>query len=228
MKILLTMLLFFSSFSHASGDDNQNHSVCLQVLKNLKGTTDIETLTLCSDFFWHHGEYDNGSFNNVIAIEKRIVQLAPRDIDGITNVIWLLWSKWISWKKDPNSMPDGEFKVEEALEFIKECDLKNFNNFEFYLRVALQLDPLIKNYRIDLLPLSLQYYTKVTMLIPRTANGDILSRRLRAELNLGHWYSYKNLDIEKAIYWYNQALTTEPSNKVAQRRLNEIKGPHLR
>jgi hypothetical protein len=222
MYLLLPFILAFSSHSFAHTADNHNQAVCFNVLVNLNRVTDLDKLSLCSDFFWHNGYYDNGSFNNVIAIEKRIVHLEPQNVSSITNVIWVLWSKWVTWKKDPTNMPDGKNKVDEALQYIQDCEVHNSANPEFYLRVALQMDPLFKYHRNDLIPLSIKFYGRVTALISRSSSQELLSKRLRAELNLGHWYSYKNSDLNKAIYWYSEALITDPSNKVAKRRVDEI------
>ena len=225
MRLLLVFAILFSQLSFADDQHDKNSKLCFSVLKNLDQVDDLDTLNLCTDFFWHNGGYDNGSFNNVIAIQKRVVQIDPSDVESITSVVWLLWSKWVTWKKNPADMPDGELKVDEALQFINQYENSNLSNSEFYLRVALQLDPLLKNHRPDLIPVSIRFYTKVTLLVSRVSSPELKMRRLRAELNLGHWYSFKNTDLQKALFWYSEALQTDPNNKVAKRRIDEIKGP---
>jgi len=220
-KLILSVLLsvFVSTVALA-----QEEQKCLNVLNKINQIYDANLIVDCVNFFWHHGEYDNGSYNNVITLNKRLLQLDPKDVDSLTNTLWLLYSKWVSWKKDPTLMPDGENKIDEAFLLINQYEKYNLRNYLFYLNVALQMDALFKFYRNDLIPFSINYYKKVVTLVSRSSSAEAVKGRLRAELNLGHWYSFKNADLVSALGWYKEALITDPANRVAQRRINEIEG----
>jgi hypothetical protein len=200
----------------------QDEQKCLNVIKKIDYVYDENLIVTCIDFFWHSGVYDNFSYNNVITLNKRLLQLDPTDIETLTNTLWLLYSKWVTWKKDPVVMPDGEGKIDEAFFLIDKYEKYNARNYLFYLNVALQMDALFKYHRNDLIPFSINYYKKVVSLVPRTSSAEAVKSRLRSELNLGHWYSFKNVDIANALVWYKEALITDPANRVAQRRIKEI------
>ena len=173
--------------------------------------TDI--LEFCADYFWHYPS--SPGFDSVIACNNRSVELNPQLIELYTANAWLLWSDWVSWKLDPESMPDKQDNVDEALRMLRQGHDANPSSAAYHLDAAQTIVPLAYHHRPDLFDVVTRYYLYAEEL----ASDE--NMRIRIRKQLGHSYRKQELNRE-AIRWYRAVLELEPDNKVALRYLKML------
>lgn len=212
-----------SSLSAETGDggadqDHLIYEMSEQVLLDLPCQYDTGMLKECMGFYIDNQQFDSppGSYNKAIQIGYRIVTIDHKDIDTYTTMAWLLWSKWVSWTKNPNRMPDGEGKADQAVELLNWGKQWNQNSERFYKESADTIWPLAKYYRTDLYKFVIENYRKAELLA-----GENDSVKVRIRLNLGHAYRQIH-EKQNAIYWYKRALELAPANDVALRCLASL------
>ena len=198
----------------AYGDDDEGVSLeqCSKVIKNLNFVWDKEILYSCSAFYWHNGGYDDppSSYNNVIKIHYRLLTLDPRDVDTYGTTAWLLWSKWVTWKKDPQAMPDGEGKKDESIRIFDNGITYNRRNALFYNEYAGHMLGFLKDYER-----AIELYKRTDEL----ATDNKL--REQARLNVARCYRHIGQN-ESAIIWYKAVLEINPQNQNAINALAEL------
>lgn len=214
------VLALSSAYSLADSVDTQiesDHQRCLNLILNLKNVFDQRALDFCSDFFWDNPDLDSppGSFNNVILIEYRSLQINPFQADEYSYVAWLLYSKWVIWKQHPIEMPDGQGKVEEALALVKNGRRYFTTNADYHLRVATTFFPIAKYHKPDYFRFVLESY----------ALADQFGTTLRTlkSARFGAAVSCKLMkDWDGAVKWYRAVLKLEPTNAVAAHELQKL------
>lgn len=213
----IAFLSFFPS-SFAMGSDNNvsdpdhiMYEISERVLGDLPCQHDTGLLKECMGFYIDNQHFDNpaGSYNKAIRIGYRIVTIDRKDIDTYTTMAWLLWSKWVSWTKNPNRMPDGEGKADQAVELLNWGKQWNQKSERFYKESADTIWPLAKYYRTDLYEFVIENYRKADLL---AGENDLVKVRVR--LNLGHAYRQIHED-RTAISWYKKVLEIAPKNEIA-------------
>ncbi|MBN2449632.1 MAG: hypothetical protein JXR77_04545 [Lentisphaeria bacterium] len=193
--------------------------VSLWAYEHRQVLSDPEFVATIADHFWHHQGLDRppGSYNRLIDMNLRIIELAPREADAYSTTAWLLWSKWVSWKTDPERMPDGEGKVEKALALLAQGEKLNGNAPDYLYQAGTVLTPLMRFHRPDLHDTVRDYLLRAA-----TAAGDgPLAVRTRRAL-AAHFFLRQEYD--QATLWYRRLLEVDPENEVATRRLREIEG----
>ncbi|HQU30386.1 MAG: hypothetical protein HRU72_12770 [Planctomycetia bacterium] len=201
-----------------SNPDQSIYDLSERVLQDLEWQYDTEQLRECMGFYIDNQQFDSpqGSYNNAIRIGYQIVAINHKDIDTYTTMAWLLWSKWVSWTKNPNRMPDGERKADQAVELLNWGEKWNQKSVRFYKESADTIWPLAKYHRTDFYKFVIENYRKAELL---SGANDLSKVRIR--LNLGH--AYRQIREKKtAIYWYKKVLEIAPTNETAIRYLAHL------
>jgi tetratricopeptide (TPR) repeat protein len=193
-------------------------SDCARVLRNAEVVRDLRSLYACMDFYFLNQDLDPepGSFNAIIRLGYRVLELDRHDVSTYGNVSWLLWSKWSNWKEDPTRMPDGQFKLEEALRLLERGERFNPRSPEFFIEAANTVWPIAQHHEASLYPRVIRWYSGADSLLPR---GD--KRKIRVRLNLGHIHR-KLGQIPEARRYYEAVLEIDPTNSVARRSLDSL------
>ena len=189
------------------------------VLADLKQATDPALLMLLSDYLWHHGDLDTppGSFNTIIRLHYRVVELDPQATPVYTTTAWLLWSKWVSWKMDPLKMPDGKSKVKEALKLLKRGEKANPGNAEYLCDSGTTMMSLARFHRADLYPFVFDQLKKAD----QNATAEQTKLKVRVRLTIAHNYRHLK-QWDDAATWYRAVLELDPQNEVATRCLKQV------
>jgi len=191
--------------------------VALWVHRHAARLKDPEFLMAVSDHFWHNQELDDppGSYNRLVDLNLRALELAPHAVSLYGTTAWLLWSKWVSWQQDPKSMPGGKTKLDEALALLTRGDRANPGNAEFLCEAGSVLLPVIRYHRPDLAAVAEGYLRRAA----ETAQGGKIAVKA--------WRTYAGLlfrggRYEEAARWYRKLLEAAPESEVARRRLRQI------
>ena len=196
------------------GNDEGSQEQCAQVMKKLDFISDLDPLYTCSAFYWHNGEFDNppGSYNNMIKINYRVLVLDPTDADTYSTTAWLLWSKWVTWTKDPQAMPDGESKKDESISIFEKGIRYNRYNALFYNEYANHMFGFIGDF-----DKAIELY--------KLTNEFALQDKLRVQARLSVARCYRHIgQIESAKEWYKAVLEIDPQNQNALKSLRELEG----
>lgn len=182
---------------------------------------DPDVAVALGEHLWHHQDEDSppGSYNGIIAFAYRQVELDPQAVRAYTDTAWLLWSKWVSWKQDPERMPDGEHRVEEALALVRRGSEANPDSARYHYDAGMTLMPLARSHLPDLYPVVNRYLERAEALT------DDLKRRGLIRRQLGHNYRLMG-ETDAAAQWYRRALELDPDNGPARdclKRLLETK-----
>lgn len=218
--------VFLSAFSSpaigkeqcVSESDQGMHEFGERVLQDLNCQYDTELLRECMGFYLDNQQFDSpqGSYTKAIRLGYQIVTVDRKDIETYTTMAWLLWSKWVCWTKNPDRMPDGEGKADEAVDLLNWGKQWNLKSGRFYKESADTIWPLAKYHRTDLYDFVIENYRKADLL---AGSNDLL--RIRIRLNLGHIYRQIN-EKKPAIYWYKRVIEIAPNNEVAARYLARL------
>jgi len=192
---------------------------CEQVLRDVERIRNTQKLMTCMDFYFNNPMLDPepASFNAIIRIGYRILELEPTNVPLYGNVSWMLWSKWANWKRDPSSMPDGEAKLQEAITLLENGARRNPHSADFFVEAGNTLAPIIFNHDTSVAPHAIDWYQRADGLLSLRD-----TRKVRVRLNLGH--IFRKVDrISEARESYESVLRIDPKNKVALRALEQLK-----
>jgi len=179
--------------------------------------TDVGFIMKLSDILWHNQALDRppGSFNDIIRLHYRVLELDPTAVDVTTTTAWLLWSKWVTWKRDPEAMPDGKTKLREALALLEQGSTQNAGNARYAYEAARILTPVARFHRKDLTQTVLHYLKTAHRL-------ETDPRRLvRIRLDIAHQYRLGG-NRKKAREWYRDVLKLDPKQRVALSYLDKL------
>jgi len=174
-------------------------------------STDI--LDLCAEHFWHNSP--SSSFSEVIACTNRRIELEPQVIEPYTTNAWLMWSEWVSWKLDPQKMPNGQGQADEAIRLIRKGRAANPRSAEYHLDAAETIAPLAQHHLPELMDFVIRYYLYAEEL---ATDRDM---HIRIRKGLGHRFREQD-KIPEAIQWYRAVLALDRDNKVALRYLKKF------
>jgi len=187
------------------------------VCEHVDSLDDSAFLMQVSDYFWHHQDQDSppGSYNRVIRINLRILELEPDAAGLCGTTAWLLWSKWVSWKLQPESMPDGATALDRALALLARGVQAHPQDPRFLLEAGTVLMPLVRRHRPDLAPLMENYLRQAA---EAARSGRIAVRA---------WRTYAGILLQQRRYseaarWYRRVLEIDPGNEIARRQLARI------
>jgi tetratricopeptide (TPR) repeat protein len=200
-------------------DHERDLARCESLSSNPNQTRDLEPLHYCMDFYWHSPGYDVG-FNKMIRLGYRVITLDRGDVETITTVAWLLYSKWVAFKiGSENAVPEDEGKMREALALLDRYSKysENRSNPEYFLSAGHLLSPAARYYLPELYALVIEYFERADVL------ADTLKQKVRARLDIGHAYRLSK-DAPRAIAAYERVLEVDPTNAVALRCIKELRG----
>lgn len=207
-----------SSYSHAlstADQVNRQAKACGVVLNNLPLFRDQQKLVKCMDFYFFYQDFDPepGSFNAPIKIGYRVISLNPHFVDIYRAVAWMLWSKWETWTENPEAMPDGESKLNEAVNLLSQGLRYNTDSVVYLVEAAYVLWPVAQRHKPELYDLVLNWFVRADVLMSAPIRD-----RIRVRLNIAHIYR-NTLRTEAAIAGYLAVLELDPSQQTAQRFL---------
>jgi len=192
--------------------------VALWACSHADSIEDVQLLARVADHFWHNQELDSppGSYNRLVKINLRLLEIVPHETALYGTTAWLLWSKWVSWKQDPKSMPDGKTKLDEALALLARGDKANPGDATFLLEAGTVLMPVVKHHRPDLAPTVDDYLRRAA---EAATAGKIAVRARRTYAG----FLFSREQYATARSWYRKLLEVAPNNEVARRRLRELR-----
>ena len=194
-------------------------ATCARVVRQRSSYSRVDALLSCMDFYFSNPEYDEpeGSFNNILKLGARVVEVDPLQASTYTNVAWLMWSKWVTWKDNPERMPDGADMADRAVAFLRQGEQALANDALYRKDEGDTIWPLAQFHLPDLYAFVIESYRAANAL---TADPAV---QVRVRLNLGHVYKQLQQNTEAAT-WYRAVLEVDPDNAVAKRSLAEVGG----
>ncbi len=211
------LLFCFAAGVNAVADEGTGPEPdCLLVLSTVQSQTDLALLEFCADDFWHHPEKEPlpGSFNAILTLGNRMLELEPLQEDLYGTLAWLLWSKWATWHRSPSEMPDGAGKDLQAIEMLQRGGRLFPDSPSYWASAVAVIFPLAKAYQPGLYPMLIDWSLKVDRL------GD-LKQQVRARLDLGLLH-LRLQQMEEAKVWFRRVLEIDPENPTAIRKLKEL------
>ncbi len=204
-----------------NGGKNQEtdmKTATLWAVKNPESVYEQNVLIRCSNYMWHHQALDDppGSFNGIIELTFRRVELQPKMVDPYSTIAWLLWSKWVTWKKSPEDMPDGKGGIKKAIRVLRQGKVPNSKNPEYYFEAATTMMPVAQNHRPEIYRFVTDYLKQANKL----AQDDGMHAETRKVL--GHCYRHMEKP-EKAIAWYRKVLDVESDHKIAKKYIRKLR-----
>jgi tetratricopeptide (TPR) repeat protein len=187
------------------------------MFEDLAHSTDIELMGQLMGFYWHHGDLETppSSFERNIQLAYRFVELEPKSPEIYSNAAWLLWSRWVTWKQDPEKMPVGEGDDQMALKFLLKGRAANMDNAAYHLDAAMTLWGLARHH-------DAKYFDFIIDSLKLTEKCEANTwLRTRCRLTLGHAYRQIN-KMAEARQAYMSVLEVDPDNEVAKRILDEM------
>jgi len=221
-KPLKALLLALFIFVHPETSSAADHKSCERLLANLKTSRNLDLMWSCQEFYWHNGHLENppSSYNNFIRIGYRYIEISPHESDQYANMAWLLWSKWVTWKKTPEKMPDGEHKLTEAYALALRGRASNPQDSEYHRKIGEVMWFAAKSYSPEYYPFVIESLELADFYSPPSKT------QIRIRLTLGH--IHRNLqNTERALHWYHKVLELDPNNEVALRLIKELNENHL-
>lgn len=218
MRVFILLVLIsgfvFPAFAHDEDDQAKStprveltEEVCNARFENAAQIADVEELAECIDFFWHHAGLDS-DFNKMIRLSYRIIEIDPTETLVYTTAAWLLASKWVQWKQDARNMPDGEFKMQEALNLLKRGGDANSEDADYFLDAGITIQPFARFHDGKLWPFVIAFYDRAI------ATSTELAQKIRAHLNKGTSYVLqKEWALSDASYL--EVLKLDAKNKAA-------------
>lgn len=177
-----------------------------------------EVIDVCSDYIWHNAGLDNppGSFNEIINLMLRRIELDPQVIDPYATTAWLLWSKWVTWKDDPEQMPDGKTGVDRAVRLLEQGRMANPDNASYHFETAATVMPLARFHREDLYDFVIANLKRAHSL----AESDDFKARIGKFLA----HNYRHADQpEAALEWYEKAVSLDPEDEISKKNIEQLK-----
>lgn len=211
------LLCCFTAGVNAVADEGSGPEPdCLAVLASVQSQTDLQTLEYCADDFWHHPEKEPqpGSFNAILTLGYRMLEIEPIQEDLYGSMAWLLWSKWVTWHHSAGDMPDGEGRDLEALALIERGGRIFPDSASYWSNAVGVILPLARRYQHHLFPLIIDWALKVDRL------GDV-EQQIRARLNIGLIYLQMK-QFADAKVWLKRVLELDPAHPIALRELKKL------
>lgn len=192
--------------------------VALWVYEHGDRMQDVSFVAVVADHIWHHQHLDSppGSFNRIIDLNRRIIELRPHHADTYSTTAWLLWSKWVTWSMHPERMPDGETKLDEALELLEAGEKQNPRSADFLFQAGTVLMPVARHHKPELTERVESYLRRAA----ETAGDGPLAVATRRTL-AAHYFRHNQPAL--AQRWYRKLLEADPDNTVAKQRLEELR-----
>ncbi len=216
MKLFLSLVLAISMVSVVSANDFRR---CEKLMDNLGTSTDLNLINICSEFYWHHQQYDRpvASYSNIIKLMKRYVEVDPYTIDEYTTAAWLLYSQWVHYKKDPEGRAYGKDKDIEAVAILVQGREFHLEDAYYHFWAGAQIEPMARHHDEKYYEFVLESYHLAEI---HAKDQKIL---VRSRLSLGHTYRVLN-ETAIAISWYKKVLEVDPNNKIAKNYLKQLEG----
>jgi tetratricopeptide (TPR) repeat protein len=214
LLLALTLLILSSvSFAVVSAQDCQN------VVQNLDTTTDTTLMYQCMDYLFVHNGQDVpvGSFNHVVAIGYRIIQVDPQNEQAYINTAWFLFSKWAAWRHNVQDMPDGEPRMKEALNLLAQGSKTLAGNADFFFDAGELILPEAWYQDAALATQTENYLVQADALLTNKI------KKTRTRLDMGHVFRHIG-DKANALIWYRKVLEVDSNNAAALKRIKELTG----
>jgi len=188
-----------------------SEKACAQLMNNLATSTDTGLMLECSHFYWHNQMLDSppASYNNMIKIGYRYLELVPKDEEEYLNTTWLLWSRWVTFKQFKEKNPDANDEILKknfpfghnglalALELLKSGQ-RITKTASFYYSSAEAMWPVARFHDPSLYSFVLEGFT-ISQFIAKDKN-----EKLYAQVALG--LVHKQLkQYHPALYWLQEA-----------------------
>ena len=189
-------------------------------LENLEALVSVSVIDVLSDYLWHNQQLDSppGSYNGIIAFLERRIELYPMNYSQYADAAWLWWSKWVTWKKNPDKMPDGEGGVEKAIELLHKGRAANPESAKYFFDAAMTISSLARYHLPEKYEFVENFILKAEELVDD--EGD-QRKHVRIRLSVAHMYRIREKH-GKAIEWYRKVLEVEPENEIALRYLKRL------
>ncbi len=186
------------------------------MIAELSTSTDLDLMSLLMDWYWHHEHLDTppASFERIIRMGYRYVEVEPTAGSIYCNTAWLLWSRWVTWKQDPEKMPIGAGGAEAAQQVLLRGRAANPTDAAHLFEAAMTLWGLARFH-------DQKYYQFILDSLHQAeqcAKEPQLHARIR--MTLGHVYKQLG-QREQAKQWYEKVLEVDPENEIAPRILRE-------
>ncbi len=178
---------------------------------------DAVTIDNLANYLWHNQGLDDppASYNNVIALQKRAIEIDPGYKQQYFVAAWLLYSKWAVWNRNPERMPDGEDKITEAIEVLRLGSEEFRDSAQYHYRAALTLKT---PYNI---PEKHEFVEKMLRKADELAGEEEEELKIRARLTLGVFFKRREMQ-EEAEKWFRKTLELDPEHEPALRYLKEL------
>lgn len=201
--------------------DNAGH-LGTWIKSHLDTSIDIELMSQLTDWYWHHGHIDipPGSFDSIIKLSYRIVQLEPQSPQVYCNAAWLLWSRWVSWKQDPEKMPIGEHDDQTAIKFLLQGRKACMDDAAYHHEAAMTVWGLARHHNSEYF----NFIIDSLKLAEKAIKPDNQWLHIRIRLTLGHTYRQLK-DTDNALKAYRSVLELDPKHEVAIRIIDELEHP---
>lgn len=192
------------------------------VKSHLDTCIDIELMSQLTEWYWHHGQADipPGSFDSIIKISYRLVQLEPQSPQVYCNAAWLLWSRWVSWTQDKEKMPVGENDDQTAIAFLLKGRKACMDDASYHYEAAMTVWGLARHHK----PEYWDFILDSLKLAEKSVKPDNTWLHTRIRLTLGHVYRQLK-DTDNALKAYRSVLEIDPKNEVANRIIDELEHP---
>jgi tetratricopeptide (TPR) repeat protein len=191
---------------------------CKQLMTRLDRSRNLVLISNCQDFYFLNPDHESprGSFNNAVRLGYRYLAIDPHDVTQYGNTSWLLWSKWMNWKRDPSTMPDGEDKLDAAVRLLLQGRVYNPTNAAFHFEAGNSFGTMTRAYSPELAPLAIESFELADRHLPA-----VNSMKIRARIEVGHLHYWKQ-DFEAAKAAYYRVLEIDPQNHVARKTLERL------
>jgi tetratricopeptide (TPR) repeat protein len=189
------------------------------VKADLAHCIDVELMCQLNEFYWHHGNLDTppGSFDSIIRISYRVLELEPTSASIYTDTAWLLWSRWVSWKQDPEKMPVGEDDDKTAIALMLRGRKACPDNASYHFDAAMTAWGLARYHK----PEYWDFILDSLKLARKTVKPEEHWLNVRIRMTLGHVYRHLQR-LDEARKAYESVFEVDPENAIAKRLLKEM------
>ncbi|MAX27744.1 MAG: hypothetical protein CMJ19_24890 [Phycisphaeraceae bacterium] len=213
-----TIDAYAKALAEAIRNDPEGH-IGTWVKSDLKNCIDVELMCQLNEFYWHHGHLDNppGSFDSIINISYRVLELEPDTASIYADTAWLLWSRWVTWKQEPEKMPIGENDDKTAIALLLRGRKACPDNASYHFDAAMTVWGLARHHK----PEYWGFILDSLKLARKTVKPDNQWLNVRIRTTLGH--VYRQLEqFDDARKAYQSVLEVDPENDIAKRLLKEM------
>jgi tetratricopeptide (TPR) repeat protein len=144
--------------------------------------------------------------------------LEPQAASTYCDTAWLLWSRWVSWKRDHEAMPVGEGGDKAAHALLLKGRQANLDSAPYHINAGMTMwgvatyhDATYYDFVLDSFHLAEEHAADMKTLI-------------QARLLVGH--AYRKMDKpDEAIAAYRRVLDVDPQHEIATRLIDELENP---